>query len=253
MDIRIILNPGALGPPPKGKAQQQPQPSKKKPPRRGTPTVQSSAGSAIAVQRRRLSLRSASTGAPARKNPQANATPVKRHASLRHERASPPLRKARATKRERGLHGEDFKLDTPLISSRAAPRTGRHSSTRSSSAATSASRHSPSRASLLLSRAKERVALEVGARGHTGRTRSIMDVVMDLKGDAYEEDALLRIAEPRRDYYAFTSDGGGLAAYWADQAAIWAAGDASQGVPVLTRFPVSMERSTAGWECGISG
>lgn len=82
-----------------------------------------------------------------------------------------------------------------------------------------------------------------------------MDVVMDLKGPAVEftEDALQSIQEwsqdasfLRRDY-VFTDDEG-LEAYWADQAAIW---DGARGSPedAVARFPVSMERSTATWEC----
>lgn len=122
----------------------------------------------------------------------------------------------------------------------------------------SAASPSPSLASLLLSRAKQHIELEVVTLGR--RTRSIMDVVMDLKGAGGEcqEDVLMFIAKRsqdasylRRDYTL--TDDEGLEAYWADQAAIWDgamnSGSDSDGGLLLTRFPVSMERSTATWEC----
>ncbi|KAJ7631760.1 hypothetical protein B0H17DRAFT_1150182 [Mycena rosella] len=261
MDIHIILNPGAVGTPPK--AQQQ---SSKKTPRRGTPTSSpNSPGSAI----QRRSLRSASTGAAAvqKSKPYATAPPLKRHSSLRHAHGQAPpslrVRQAGTTNSKRGLHGygEDAAAaaatPTPTRDPRARHHTRRGSTYSSSagSSATTASAPSPSLASLLLSRAKQHVALEAaGALGR--RTRSIMDVVMDLKGPAvaYEEDVLLFIAERTHDIdapylrrdYAFTDDGG-LAAYWADQAVIWDGGAREEDA--LIGFPVSMERSTAAWEC----
>ncbi|KAJ7752810.1 hypothetical protein DFH07DRAFT_825045 [Mycena maculata] len=124
-----------------------------------------------------------------------------------------------------------------------------HSSTHSS--ASTASAASPSLASLLLSRAKQHIAAEAVALG--GRTRSIMDVVMDMKGEGREcreDEKLMFIAAPSHDASSYLrrdhalTDDEGLEAYWADQAAIWdGAMDASEDV-LLSRFPISMERST---------
>ncbi|KAJ7498612.1 hypothetical protein FB451DRAFT_1384414 [Mycena latifolia] len=244
MDIHIILNPGAIGTPPKAQ-------SSKKTPRRGTPTnEQSSPGLGSAIHRR--SLRSSSLGAAATKP---YATPIQRHSSLRHGQTplSPLLRQSRTRK-----HGLFEEAPATAAKPREGARRGRsstHSSSAGSSTTTSAT--SPSLASLLLSRAKQHVELEAVTLGR--RTRSIMDVVMDLKGPAvaYQEDVLMFIAERTHDApylrkeYAFTADDGGLAAYWADQAAIWDGAnwqDADAPEDILTRFPVSMERSTAAWE-----
>jgi hypothetical protein len=103
----------------------------------------------------------------------------------------------------------------------------------------------------LLSRAKQHVQLEAAK---LGRKPSIMDIIMELKSSAcdYQEDVLVLIADRSQDAsylrreYVFTDDEE-LEAYWSDQAAIWdgvwhsAEGD-------VTRFPLSMERSTATWD-----
>ncbi|KAJ7087405.1 hypothetical protein C8R43DRAFT_1142345 [Mycena crocata] len=236
MDIRIILNPGAVGTPPKTQVG-------KKTPRRGTPTSeQGSPGSAT----HRRSLRSSSAGASVRKS---YATPIRRHSSLRQPPSTPLVRQSRPKRQH--LYGED----TP--EPRSPTKRGRSSTHSSSARSSTTSAASPSLASLLLSRAKQHVELEAVTLGR--RTRSILDVVMDLKGPAveYQEDVLMFIADRsqeaaclRRDY-VFTS-GEGLEAYWADQAAIWDGARYSaeeEDVLSLTRFPVSMERSTATWEC----
>ncbi|KAJ7129354.1 hypothetical protein C8R44DRAFT_907701 [Mycena epipterygia] len=224
MDIHIILNPGAVGTPPTAQSSKT---------HRGTPSsVRSSPGSVV----HRRSLRSSSAGASVQKS---YATPLKRHSSLRQPPSGPLLRQSRTRKRIE----EAPKPRTPT-------KRGR-SSTYSSSAGSSTA--SASLANILLTRAKQHVALEAVTLGR--RTRSVMDVVMDLKGPAVEftEDALQSIQEwsqdasfLRRDY-VFT-DSEGLEAYWADQAAIW---DGARGSSedAVTRFPVSMERSTAAWEC----
>ncbi|KAJ6539665.1 hypothetical protein B0H19DRAFT_368608 [Mycena capillaripes] len=294
MDIHIILNPGAAGTPPKAQQSKKPKPF---------PTsVQSSPGSAI---HRRSSLRSSSTSeAPGRKS---YATPIGRHPTPSPLRASPLLRQARP--RKRVLCAEDA-APAPTHTKRA--RSNSNSTSRSThssrssagsgsleSAATTASL---TRASLLLTRAKQHVAREASfALGR--QTRSMMDIVMDLKGPAREyqehrdssnvfmligdrssrEDAsCLRRGENNKcnydyDYsygygygYSYNynhcvlTDDEGLAAYWAGQAAIWMDGEGfsvdddpdnndnkdnnyRSGV-LLTRFPVSMERSTATWE-----
>ncbi|KAJ7490279.1 hypothetical protein B0H11DRAFT_1018428 [Mycena galericulata] len=271
MDIRIILNPGTVGIPANGQSSKQ---LKKKTPRRGyvspirryywfsganlrcaaacrIPTSeQSSPGSVI---HRRSSLRSSSAGVPGHKS---YATPITRHSSLRQPPSSPLLRQSRPKKR---VAREEEEVPATRTSTTRRRRDSTHSSSAGSSTASAASR-TPSHASLLLSRAKQHVALEAVALGR--RTRSIMDVVMDLKGaqdGAGQEDGVLMFMAPadrgdqdasylrlRRDY-VLTADEG-LEAYWADQAAIWdGAMDAEAGV-LLTRFPVSMERSTATWE-----
>jgi len=123
----------------------------------------------------------------------------------------------------------------------------------------------------------------------------MMDIVMDLKGPTeveleYQEDSgVMMFIEDRRcsrhdapylgrDYlltrshlrrdnnqeYALTDDEG-LAAYWADQAAIWmhtdsgassnnsdSTSDSDWAEVALTRFPMSMERSTAAWDSSCS-
>jgi hypothetical protein len=134
---------------------------------------------------------------------------------------------------------------------------------------------------LLLSRAKQHVALEAVTLGR--RTRSMMDVVMDLKGPGvfmfdFVADRTQDASYRHRDYASYHSyasysylgrdnsynyaltDAEGLEAYWAEQAAIWTDGaridsadlnsDSDAEVTLArTRFPVSMERSTASWEC----
>jgi hypothetical protein len=93
----------------------------------------------------------------------------------------------------------------------------------------------------------------------------MMDVVMDLKGPPGELEYYASYL--RRDYYDLRRDNNGeyvltveegLAAYWADQAAIWMPGfhandnntsdSDSDWSESATRFPMSMERSTAAWE-----
>ncbi|KAJ7682475.1 hypothetical protein DFH06DRAFT_1389099 [Mycena polygramma] len=274
MDIHIILNPGAVGTPPKA------QHSSKKKILASTPTsAQSSPGSAI---RRRSSLRSSSVK-------KSYATPSSTPIGRRHPRTSPsPLvRQSRPKKR---------------VEERTNARRGRsnststHSSSRAGSLESAASGDtaaSSSRARMLLSRAKQQVA----TASALGRTRSVMDVVMDLKvqgpaGESELEDAEVfmliedrsstredaSLSYHRNNYYSdrnsnsnvyahskdnnnnyVLTDAEGLAAYWAEQAAIWMDrgvyggfdlfdnDDDDASVP-LTRFPVSMERSTATWE-----
>ncbi|KAJ6490275.1 hypothetical protein C8R47DRAFT_1215139 [Mycena vitilis] len=273
MDIHIILNPGAVGTPPKAQ-----HPSKKKI-LASTPTsAQSSPGSAI---RRRTNLRSSSVK---KSYARPSSTPIGR----RHPRTSPsPLvRQSRPKKRvEERTNARRERSNS----------TSTHSSSRAGSLESAASgdtaASSSSRARLLLSRAKQQVA----TASALGRTRSVMDVVMDLKvqgptGASELEDAeVLMLIEDRsstredasyhrnncysdrnsnsnvyphsknnNNNYVLT-DAEGLAAYWAEQAAIWmdrgACGgfdlsdndDDDASVP-LTRFPVSIERSTATWE-----
>ncbi|KAJ7044661.1 hypothetical protein C8F04DRAFT_593249 [Mycena alexandri] len=359
MDIRIILNPGAVGTPPKAAVAQQrsnSKPSTKKKTkskvtsRRGTlsrvgagaaakttptPRATSLSGAGSAIR-----LRSSSSTAAGEIQTRTNqnsyayadeyeyATPVpvsdRRSSSLRHRRppasSSPLVRQARPRKRDEDafevhLRGEEgdrrnhkhhsshnpspnptpargAQTGTPGTSKRR-----RRTSSRSSSATTvsesapaalstlSPSLHSRSRshASILLSRAREHVALETSALGGR-RTRSFMDVVMDLKGPAAADvdvDVVMLFADGE-DAAAYDEDGGrgggdggfvltadgALEAYWAGQAAIWvgvgsgaseedesdldgSSSSSTNGAHItLTRFPVSMERSTARatWE-----
>ncbi|KAJ7368647.1 hypothetical protein DFH08DRAFT_831888 [Mycena albidolilacea] len=261
MDIHIILNPGAVGTPSKSNAQSnKKQPQKPQTPPRGsrTPTsVDNSPGPAI---HRRSSGRT--------KTPSTRATPLRSYATPtptptrrsrpRQAPPSPLVRQPRPRKRV---------LELELGAEAPPKRRRRRSSTRSSrssveSTATTAS-GAPSRASILLSRAKQHVALEAVALGR--RSRSMMDVVMDLKGPPGELEYYASYLG--RDYYDLRRDNNGeyvltdeegLAAYWADQAAIWMPGfhandnntsdSDSDWSESATRFPMSMERSTAAWE-----
>ncbi|KAJ6515556.1 hypothetical protein C8R45DRAFT_1140054 [Mycena sanguinolenta] len=319
MDIRIILNPGAVGTP-HSNAQSKKQNLKKKQKgyvspigdligcpklisgiyRSRTPTSrQSSPGSAIARRsslRATSSTRSYSNSTPSQKS---YATPTPIHpirCGVRQAPSSPLVRQSRTRKRVLEL-GSGFEGDATTPPKRGRSSTSTHSS-RSSAGSLESAASAPSRASLLLSRAKQHVALEAVALGR--RSRSMMDVVMDLKGpgelelEYHQEDSgvLMLIDDRRRshrhdgsrfgrDYllteshsylrrrdgkgeYVLTDDEG-LAAYWADQAAIWmhttgGGGGGSSGSDsnsnsdsdcsevVWTRFPMSMERSTADWD-----
>ncbi|KAF7352497.1 hypothetical protein MVEN_01214600 [Mycena venus] len=332
MNIHIILNPGAVGTPSNAQLSKK----QKKQSRSGTPTsaelLQSSPGSGSATAiHRRSSLRAKSQSKSSsneftvglgsrslqKKKSYDDATPAtlihpirQRHSSTTVRQPQPPassplVRQSRTSKRvvelELGFEGDA--PPPPKGGRRRRGSTSTHSSMSSagSPAAMFESVHSrapPSRASLLLSRAKEHVALEAIALGR--RSRSMMDVVMDLKGPAEEEDedgVVMFIQDRSRsrhasnasylghDYldasysylrrrgkndssgYVLTDDDG-LAAYWEEQAAIWMhvdVGGAASGFHsnanansdsgsdwtevALTRFPMSMERSTAAWEC----
>ncbi|KAK7054153.1 hypothetical protein R3P38DRAFT_3171711 [Favolaschia claudopus] len=286
MDIHIILNPDAVGTPSsKSNAQsKKKQTSKAKLTRgRGTPTsARTSPGSAAVSQRRssqRGTPKSATPSGSAEKSYDVDATPTstpirQRSSSARQQsRSSPLVRQSRPKKRglEVGLGFEyDASTSAPkqkgrersAVSTRSveSPESGHSSATAGDESNASAS----SRARLLLSRAKEHVQFEAIA---LGRSRSMMDVVMDLKGETEDgEGAVVMVVDQDRkasypdassylqNDYALTNNEG-LATYWATQAAIWvphfnSSPSGSNLSPNRKKlaFPTSMERSTVGWD-----
>ncbi|KAK7062005.1 hypothetical protein R3P38DRAFT_683665 [Favolaschia claudopus] len=288
MDIHIILNPDAAGTPSsKSNAQsKKKQTSKAKLTRgrgSGTPTsARSSPGSAAVSQRRssqRGTPKSATPSGSAEKSYDVYATstspPIRQRSSSARQqsRSSPLVRQSRPRKRalEVGLGFEyDASTSAPkqkgrersAVSTRSveSSESGHSSATAGDESNASAS----SRARLLLSRAKEHVQLEAIA---LGRSRSMMDVVMDLKGETEDgEGALVMVVDQDRkasypdassylqNDYALTNNEQ-LATYWATQAAIWvphfnSSPSSSNLNPHRKKlaFPTSMERSTVGWD-----
>lgn len=83
-----------------------------------------------------------------------------------------------------------------------------------------------------------------------------MDVILDLKL-GYDSDTLDELLQRRRQgvehvhrYCTFT-DEKSLESYWADQAVIWH-GMRTIEVGISTRFPDSVERSTASWAATLN-
>ncbi|KAJ7068577.1 hypothetical protein C8F01DRAFT_1247074 [Mycena amicta] len=266
MDIRIILNPSAVGSP-KTNSPLKRLPSSTTP---GTPTTASGSST-----HRRASLRkSASVGrlaSPAHKLAHVHATgtiPIlRRHSSLRQ--TTPLVRQSGPGKQHRVL---GTTTATPPPRTRTSTKSGHRRSTqkngriavvsRGSSTASSSSTSSRGvtssgrdrerdreRAMKLLTRAREHVAAEQQQQlalggGQVRRTSSIMDVVLDLKGPVVDLEDVRLIIEERLQAtnYDFFGDND---AYWAGQATLWFGVDDESATDADdTRFPVSMERST---------
>ncbi|KAJ7639126.1 hypothetical protein FB45DRAFT_1023867 [Roridomyces roridus] len=249
MDIRIILNPGAVGTP------QSSSKVLKKTPRQGTPTSEKSyLGSATTNQRGASSRSSPASASSPRKSKTKTSSLVKNSSTAL--RQQPPARspstrqsrprKRRVTTQEEEAEGSGANLTASTKKRRSSTQS--HSSSNSASAA-AAPPSSPSLSNLLLFRAKQQHARESVSGPPGSPRRSIMDVVMDMKGEESQEaDVLVLIADSRsserRGYGVLTTDEG-IKAYWEDQAIIWHGVGGISLSPVVTHFPVSMERSTA--------
>jgi hypothetical protein len=113
---------------------------------------------------------------------------------------------------------------------------------------------SPAR--ILLSQVRQYVELEVD---RDGQKPAIMDIILGFMSPVqHNEDTLMddvertrRLNQSHREYGRVFENGESLHTYWAHQARIAAI---HHDAPARsTRFKISAERSTAGWEAALAG